>query len=223
MVSDCNLGFSCVENGRRDGGAKVTDVIASFYDMFQAEGVCMTEFDDFADEMARREQDRRRLERDTKPEWIVLQGFAQSLAQDGKGIEGCKFEWVSDLREPRLVLDCVAATFLSQEINGVPIKCRVVFDRRPAGDGKAWHLERSPLNRLTWSLKPVISDDAVMWSVVEGFEDGKPFSSFDFAQKIAIELAKFHLAYNARIENLTFDEMEELSGWKSVRDITRKL
>jgi hypothetical protein len=166
----------------------------------------MAEFDDFADELARKNEDRKRLERDTKPEWIVLQGFTEALAQDAKG----------DAREPRLVLDCVAATFMSREVNGVPEGCRVVFDRRPAGEGKLWHLERSPLNRLTWSLRPTIKDDAIMWSVVEGFEDGKPFSSFEFAQKIGIELAKFHLAYNARVENLTFDEMEELSGWKSL-------
>lgn len=178
----------------------------------------MAEFDDFADELARQEDNRKRLEKDTKPEWSMLQGFTEALAVDGKGVERAKFEWVSDESGARLVLDCVAAYFQSPRVNGVSTS-RVIFDRRPAGIGMQWHLEKSPLNRLIWTLKPVVEDDAIKWSVVEGFEDGKPLSSFDLAQKIGVTLAKFHLAYNARIENLTFDEMEELSGWKSARDL----
>jgi hypothetical protein len=176
----------------------------------------MAEFDDFADELARQEENRKRLDKDTKAEWFALQSFTKALADDGKGIEGNKFEWVWDAWGSRLVLDSVAATFQSREINGVPTKCRVLFDRRPAGANSVWSLEKSPVNKLAWSLRPVVEDDAIMWSVVEGFEDGKPFSSFDFAQKIGIELAKFYRAYKLRVDNLTFDEMEELSGWKSL-------
>ncbi len=160
----------------------------------------MAEFDDFADELARKEEARTKLEKDTKPEWAVLQGFTEALAQDGKGIEGIKFEWVPDTCEPRLVLDCVAATLLSRDGSGVQT-FRVYFNRRPAGVNRMWVDEESPLTPLTWTLQPAIEDDSIKWFVLEGFEDGKRFSSFDMAQKIGIELAKFHLAYKNHYEN----------------------
>jgi hypothetical protein len=160
----------------------------------------MAEFDDFADELARSKENQEQLKNGTNPEWAALLGFVGALAQDGKGIEDRKFEWVSDAWEPHLVLDCVAATFLSRQRSGVQT-FRVYFNRRPSGVGKIWSEDDSPLTPLMWTLQPAIEDDTIKWFVTEGFEDGKRFSSFEMSQKVGIELAKFHLAYKRHYEN----------------------
>lgn len=166
----------------------------------EGKGRYMAEFDDFAEERARDEANRRKLRTDTKPEWAVLLGFVQTLAQEGKGIEDKTFQWVSEPDAPRLELDCVSATFLLRQRNGLET-FRVYFSRRPPGAGKIWADDESPLTPLAWTLQPKIEDDTIKWTVAEGFEDSKYFSSFEMAQKIGIILAKFHLAYRKHYEN----------------------
>jgi hypothetical protein len=155
-------------------------------------------FDEFAEQNSQRLKDREVIERETKPEWAMLKGLTESLALDGNGIEPHKFEWASD-DAPRLILDNVAAFFLQHEKNGIPQDCRIRFDRRPAGPGKLWHDEKSPLTPVVWSLKPVAVGEHVFGSIAE--LGATPLSSSELADQIALQLAKFHLAYKTHYDN----------------------
>jgi hypothetical protein len=154
-------------------------------------------FDEFAEQNSQRLRDRNVIERETKPEWEMLKGLTESLALDGKGIEPHIFEWASD-GAPRLILAHVAASFLYREGSGVPQDYRVRFDRRPAGPGKVYLEEESPLTPVVWSLKPVAVGEHVSWSIAEL---GDPLSSSELADQIAVQLAKFHLAYKTHYDN----------------------
>jgi hypothetical protein len=157
------------------------------------------DFDSFARKLSQEKQDREKLARDTAPEWIMLKGFTESLAVDGKGIESDKFEWVADEYEPRVVLDKVAAIFQTRMKNGMPIECRLRFGRKPLGPGQQWANEKEPLTPVVWILKPMVVGDDIHWSVPEASET--PLSSAELADQIAILLAKFHLAYKKHYEN----------------------
>jgi hypothetical protein len=155
-------------------------------------------FDDFAEQNSQELQGREIVARETKPEWEMLKGLTESLALDGKGIELDKFEWISDEYTPRLVLDKVAVTFQARVRNGNPIECRLRFDRKPLGPGQYWSDEDFPLSAVVWSLKPVAMGEHVYWSVDELGDT--PISSSELADQVAVELAKFHLAYKKHYE-----------------------
>jgi hypothetical protein len=92
-----------------------------------------------------------------------------------------------------LVLNDVAATLFDRgERNGVPQDCRVRFDRRPAGFGKPWSDENSPVAAKTWSLEPMIENVEFLWFVSER---AWRISSAELAEESAKELAKHHIAY----------------------------
>jgi hypothetical protein len=155
-------------------------------------------FDEFAEQKSQELEDRKVLARETKPEWEMLKGLTESLALDGKGIEPHTFEWASD-GAPRLILDHVAASFLHRERNGVPQDCRVRFDHSPAGPGKMYIEEESPLTPVVLDLKPVAVGEHVCWFIAELGDT--PLSSSELADQIAVQLAKFHLAYKMHYEH----------------------
>ncbi|HTD25058.1 MAG TPA: hypothetical protein VK738_20585 [Terriglobales bacterium] len=162
-------------------------------------GAAMFEsFDEFAEQKSQEVEGRKVIERETKPEWAMLKGLTESLALDGKGIDPHKFEWASG-GAPRLILDHVAASFLHRERNGLPQDCRVRFDRRPPGLGKMYLEEESPLTPVVWDLKPVAVDEHVCWFIAELGD--APLSSSELADQIAVQLAKFHLAYKRHYEH----------------------
>jgi len=160
----------------------------------------MSEFDDFAMEHLRDKENRKRLVEDTKPEWAVLKGLTSRFAIDGKEFDGNKFEWApyTAYHPEFLKLGDVAATFLSREEEGTPRNCRVRFSRRPLEPGRMWIDEKSPLEAIEWSLCAVIDGDSIAWEVAEL---DQTLSSEALAEKIAVELSKYHLAYKKHYDN----------------------
>jgi hypothetical protein len=160
----------------------------------------MTEdFDSFAQRQSQNEemqrQNHERLAKETKPEWSVLKGLTSRFALDGKEFGGYKFEWspYSAMYPDFLRLKDVAVTFLDRgERNGVPQNCRIRFTRRPLEPGRAWVDDETPLEPLDWSLEPRIVGESLVWFVAELRE---AVSSADLAEKIAIELSKYHATY----------------------------
>jgi hypothetical protein len=156
-------------------------------------------FDDFAQQQsvseANERRDRARLAQETKPEWAVLKGLVSRFALDGKEFGGHKFEWAPypASRPEFLRLKDVAVTFLDQgERNGVPQNCRVRFTRRPLKPLEMWVDDEFSPPPLDWSLNPVIQGESIGWLVPEV---GAGFSSADLAEKIAIELSRYHSKY----------------------------
>lgn len=164
----------------------------------------MTEdFDQFAQQHSRskeiEQQNRERLAQETKSEWAVLQGLVSRFGLDDKEFGGNKFKWAaySASRAEFLRLKDVAVTLLDQgERNGVPQNCRVRFTRRPLEPGHVWAESKEPLEPLEWSLEPVIKGERLAWSVLELRET---LSSGDLAEKIAIQLSKYHVAYERTV------------------------
>jgi hypothetical protein len=157
------------------------------------------DFDQFAQQHSRNreieQQNRESLARETKPEWAVLKGLVSRFALDGKEFGGHKFEWspYSASGYEFLRLKDVAVTFSDRgDRNGVPQNCRVRFTRRPLESGRMWVDDEPPLEPLEWSLGPVIESESLAWSVPELRET---LSSADLAEKIVIELSKYHAAY----------------------------
>ena len=160
-------------------------------------------FDDFAQRHSEDQQNLARLANETKPEWAVLKGLTSRFALDSKEFEGHRFEWVthSPVSPDCLILDYVAAIFLDHgEKNGVPQGCRVLFTRKPLASNQVWAEDESRVAPQTWSLEPAIEGDSLVWSVREL---GERLSSADLAEKIAIELAKYHKTYKAAYDNWT--------------------
>lgn len=149
-------------------------------------------FDDFARRQEIQQQNHERLAKETKPEWSVLKGLVSRFALDGKEFSGYKFEWTPYSAPEFLGLGNVAAMFLDQgERNGVPQRCRVRFARRPLEPGRQW-VNETPVEPLEWSLEPVIEGESLAWSIPRL---KLTLSSADLAEKIAIELSKYHTAY----------------------------
>ncbi|HME34454.1 MAG TPA: hypothetical protein VKF84_04380 [Candidatus Sulfotelmatobacter sp.] len=159
----------------------------------------MSEFEDFASEHSQRVENAKRLDSDTKPEWEILKQEAARFAAEGKEFDGEKFEWApyAAYYPDFLKLGNVAATFLSRGTNG-PRDFRIRLTRRPEAPGTMWVDEKSPLNTIEWSLKTSIQSDGIVWSVAEMNE---AFSTAALAEKVAVELSKYHLAYKKYYEN----------------------
>jgi hypothetical protein len=161
-------------------------------------------FDEFAKKRAQQQQDREKVENDTKPEWVALKGFAETLAQDGKGVDGFKFEWVPDAYAPRLILGAVAATFLERERNGKLVECRVHFDRKPLGANQLW-ITDAPFGPEDWTLTPTSEGDDNHWMIAEvnaQLPNKKlSFSSSELAGKVGIKLAELLDVYNKAFPN----------------------
>ena len=159
----------------------------------------MSEFDDFSSEHSQRSANSKRLAEDTRPEWAVLKQEASRFAIDGKEFDGNKFEWAPypSYYPDFLKLGYVSATFISREANGV-LSFQIRLTRRPLEPGKLWADEESPLNTIEWSLKTAIEEDEIVWDV-RGLD--QKFSSAALAEKIAVELSKYHLAYRKHYEN----------------------
>ncbi len=126
----------------------------------------------------------------------MLKGLVSRFALDNKEFLGYKFEW-SPYPAPRsefLKLNNVAVTFTDGGVkNGVLLNCRVHFARRPLKPGgETWASENSALDPIAWSLEPVMQGDSVAWWIPEL---RKTLSSADLAEKIAIELSRYHAAY----------------------------
>ena len=129
----------------------------------------MDNFEQYSRRREREQEVQEKLLRDSKPEWVVLQGFTKTLADELKGIDGFRFEWVSDPSAPRLVISAVAATFLWRERPGKPIECRVRFDRKPLGSNQVWVDDRSPLEPVEWTLMPIVEGDEIKWMIAEAW------------------------------------------------------
>jgi hypothetical protein len=122
----------------------------------------------------------------------VLKGLVSRFALDGKEFGGHKFEWspYSASGYEFLRLKDVAVTFSDRgDRNGVPQTCRARFTSEAGGVGPHVGGRQPPLE---WSLDPVIEGESVAWSIPELRET---LSSADLAEKIAIELSKYHAAY----------------------------
>jgi hypothetical protein len=154
-------------------------------------------FDDFARRHAEELQNREGLAKETKPEWHILKSEVSKFALDGKGIEGHKFDWATDLSGlPLLVLNNVSATLIDGgDRNGVPQNCRVIFSRRPPGPNQMYAEEESRVAAKTWHLEPEIRHGQFLWLVRELL--GRRLSSSDLSEKIAEELARYHIQYEA--------------------------
>jgi len=151
-------------------------------------------FDEFAQGYSQNQHNRERLTTEAASEWVVLKGFVSQFAKDGREFGGQKFEWLPYPHSEYLCLSYVAAALLdrTERIGGAAKKFCVRFDRRPLGSGRVWADEKSRLEALEWSLKPTIEGEDIVWSVRELEET---FSSAALANKIAIELSKYHVSY----------------------------
>lgn len=159
----------------------------------------MPAFEEFANEHSERKVKAKRLTEDTKPEWEMLKLETSRFATEDKDFDSQKFEWApyQAYYPDFLKLGNVAATFLSREGTGAS-DFRIRFTRRPQEPGRIWVDEKSPLNTIEWSLKPAIEEDVIVWAVAEM---NQTFSSAALADKIAVELSKYHLAYKTYYEN----------------------
>jgi hypothetical protein len=160
----------------------------------------MSEFEDFANEHRQRTENAKRLDSDTKPEWEILKQEAARFAVEGKEFDGEKFEWAPypAYYPDFLKLGNVAATFLYREILSAP-DFRIRLTRRPEAPGTMWAGgEKSPLNAIEWSLRTSIQSDGIVWTIAEMNE---AFSTAALAEKVAVELSKYHLAYKKYYEN----------------------
>jgi hypothetical protein len=133
---------------------------------------------------------------DVKPEWAVLKGLVSRFAIDEKKFDGHKLEWspYQSMWPEFLRLNDVAAIFSDGGSAYVVLQdCKVRFARRPLkSGGEIWMDTESPLDQIEWSLNPVAKGDSVAWYVPEL---QKTFSSAALAEQIAIELSKYHTAY----------------------------
>jgi hypothetical protein len=154
------------------------------------------EFDSFARQQEELEQQRRNLVSDVKPEWAVLKGLVSRFALDEKKFDGYKFEWTpyQSMWPEFLRLNDVAAIFSDRGSAYVVLQdCKVRFARRPLkSGGEFWQDAESPLDQIEWSLNPVARGDSVAWYVPEL---QKTLSSSALAEQIAIELSRYHTAY----------------------------
>jgi hypothetical protein len=154
------------------------------------------EFDNFARQQEEPDQQRGKLATDVKPEWAVLKGLVSRFALDEKGFDRHKFEWAPyrSMWPEFLRLNQVAAIFSDGGSAYVVLRdCKVRFARRPLKPGgEAWMDDESPLDQIEWSLSPVTKGDSVMWHIPEL---QKTLSSADLAELIAIELSRYHQAY----------------------------
>ena len=155
-------------------------------------------FDDFGEidscYRATDEQNRRKLMKDTKPEWHLLKCFVSQLALEGKDYEGHKFEWSSSSSQPdSLRLKNVSITFLNEgERDGILI-CSLRFAGMPIRRGNVGVANGSSLGPVEWSLRPVLLDEGgVGWFVCEL---GQTFSSAELTDAIVKELSRYHKAY----------------------------
>jgi hypothetical protein len=151
-------------------------------------------FDGFVRRQTEELQNRARLAKETKPEWHVLKSEMSRFAADGKGIDDRKFEWGQDLSgHSLLALGYVSATPLDRgERNGVPQDCYIIFSRRPLGSNQVYAVDQSRLPAKTWHLEPEIRDGQFLWFVREL---SRRLSSSDLSEKIAEELARYHIEY----------------------------
>jgi hypothetical protein len=158
-------------------------------------------FDDFARKQEQEKQDKEQLARDAMSEWeIVLKGFVSQFAADVKGIGADRFQWepYPSQRSASLVLGNMAATLYdSGERNGMPLRCHVLFDRRPLGPNKVWADPESPIAPKIWSLEPTVENGEFLWLVKER---NLKVSSAKLADEIARELGERHIALQKAYE-----------------------
>ena len=156
------------------------------------------ELEDYKQKRAQEKEKRERITENIKPEWDVLKGVAQSLVMEGQDIEGEKFDWHPDQREPALILGMVAAVFQDRQQNGKLTECLVRFDRKPLGPNQVWAAdEKNPLQSLVWSLTLVPVGEENLWLVSL---QGQPLSALNLAKKIAVRLAEYHQQYKRHYE-----------------------
>jgi len=153
------------------------------------------DFDDFAQKHSDLERARNRIPQEARAEWSVLKGLAQRFALDKQDFNGNTFEWVLFHGAPPEFLrlkDVAAGFFHYGELNGVPQDCRIRFSRRPLGPNEIWSDEYSPLDPVEWTLETTIAAGEFVWLIPQL---GEALSSADLAEKVAIELSKYHLLY----------------------------
>ena len=149
-------------------------------------------FDEFARKREQTGRDSEQLRREAKPEWERLKSLMSELASDGKGIDGYRFEWTTDLTgNPMLVLNNVSATLSVAREQGKVPQGQVRFTRRPAGVGEGYP-DESRVPARTWSLEPMVENGAFLWFV---FERAWKISPAELKEEIAKELARYHIEY----------------------------
>ena len=118
------------------------------------------------------------------------------FALDEKQFDGYKFEWTpyQSMWPEFLRLNDVPAIFSDRGSAYVVLQdCKVRFARRPLkSGGEFWQDAESPLDQIEWSLNPVAKGDSVVWYVPEL---QKTLSSAALAEQIAIDLSRYHTAY----------------------------
>jgi hypothetical protein len=158
-------------------------------------------FDEFAREDSENRQNHEKMTTEAASEWVVLKGFVSQFAKDGREFREQKFEWLPYPHAESLCLNFVGAALLdrTERSAGAAQKFSVRFDRRPLGSGQVWAEDKSRLEALEWSLKPAVEGEDLVWSVPQL---GQTLSSAALADRIAIELSKYHASYEEAYRTL---------------------
>ena len=152
-------------------------------------------FDDFARKHQQEQENRKRLESETKPEWEIMKGFVSQFAADNKGIGGHRFEWELSLTGRHMLrLNNVSALLINDaNYGGSERTYGVRFSRRPTGSREVF-IDDPPLPAKTWAIEPRILDGDFVWLVDEL---AREFSSAALADEIAKVLAAYDIEYEA--------------------------
>ena len=150
-------------------------------------------FDAFLAKRDQRQSDAEKLASGTSSEWTHLKKLVSNLATTGKIIDGHRFEWLPEPSAELLVLNYSSATFLGPGWK-TPPRFRIYIDRRPAGPGKAYVEEKSPVPSVRWNLEPSVEDGEFYWTIRESGWTG---TTNDLANGIAKAVVAHYDQYKA--------------------------
>jgi Fic family protein len=127
-------------------------------------------------------------------EWQRLKDLTRSLTA-GKAVDGNPFVWTPYRTHEQdfLQLKNVAASFFDRgQCNGIPLGCRIRFDRHASSAQGVFSEDKSPTPSEEWSLEPRADGKTIVWRVSER---DKSFTSPELASQVAIRLVEHYEAY----------------------------
>jgi hypothetical protein len=127
-------------------------------------------------------------------EWQRLKDLTRSLTA-GKAVDGNPFVWTPYRTHEQdfLQLKNVAASFFDRgQCNGIPLGCRIRFDRHASSAQGVFSEDKSPTPGEEWSLEPRADGKTIVWRVSER---DKSFTSPELASQVAIRLVEHYEAY----------------------------
>jgi hypothetical protein len=152
----------------------------------------MADFDNFERKRTEEKVKHESLVQETEKQWKALGELVSKFAQDGKGIQPYKFNWLPDLMgHPMLVLYSVAATFSNGSGRDGKQSYAVRFSRKPETATEMF-LDPPPLAIEDWPLQPDILGNEFVWYIPELEAKLAPAK---LADKIAVRLAEYHVEY----------------------------